>query len=837
MATKTYNLSWMRQFRASNNTYYGSGTPIRVGNSEGFHSYLGIPPQVRTDLKSSRSGTTMKLRLYVTNATPEWDIGRHKLAGSSEPSYTTMPWYNYLKPIQGFGTGWLEITLTNDFMSDYENGTYQGLVLYSGTGSNWFGSASNTGDTSAQIVITGDWNDPPNMPTITYPKGGEIVDKSLTVKWTKPTDPDGDALKYQVAFMDGDGSGWKYFETAYGATQLTVDTSNGVEGSRARIAVRAYDGQEWSGYRYSNYFTIDHNRKPSQPTQLSPANGSVADLTDVVRFSWKHNDDGAQAGYQLAWREVNSDGVVGSWTHIPSYTTFSNTTNQFYNMPANKLPAGTIEWTVRTKDQQGETSDYANYVRFKASEPTNAPVMLTPIDTELINTTRVTAQWSSLNQLEYEVILTDSTGAELFRELKASSVKLVQIPVDLKNNSQFTLKVRVKDSTSQLWSEYTTTNFGTSFTPPTVPVIKRTEDAGSGVINVFYASADSNIMPAFLVGNGEMNSKITPFSVDSNENLTITGEDSYSVTTQLGQIVGLEITIEGVDIPIIEGATYRISADSDVAGVRVFLRAFDASGVELGTSYNPPTSGSTGVTHATVGFTIPVGTSYLVARFYNTEDLDGTMNVSNCSIVIESATPTDYIDLYRREYTPTGLAPWIKIGERLSKFGAFLDYTPASGIVYEYKAQAHNVNNETSSESEYKQAQSNFIDTYLQEAHNLSSIVTLQYSTSKELDTTIESATHTFAGRRDPVREFGEHEETVIKVDWEVDSIQDVIAFQDMWRRRDILLFRDMNGRRHWVTTDKLNVKDKEIYGFELSAEFTVASYTEDLDKKQEELM
>jgi hypothetical protein len=832
MATKTYNLSWMRQYKASTNSYYGSGSPIRVGSSADYQSFLGIPTSVRSDLKASKSSTTMKLKIYITDPTTEWDVGRHKESGSSEPTYSTMPWYNYLKAVHYSGDKWLTIDLTSDFMNDYKNGTYQGLVLYGSTSN--LGVAENSGANRAVIEITGDWNDPPATPVITYPQGGEIVDSSITVKWNPASDPDGDSLKYQVAFMDGDGVGWTYYETGYGVTQYTINTASAVEGSRARVAVRASDGQEWGAYTYSNYFTIDHNQPPSPPTQLSPINGAVIDRTGVIRFSWKHNDDGAQAGYRIAWRTVASDGTRGAWNYIPSSTAFTNSTNQYYDMPANTLPFGDIEWTVQTKDQQGEQSAYATYIVFKASEPTNAPIFLSPENMGYVNTTRVTVQWSSLNQLEYELILYDTNGVQLWSELKASNIKLKEIPVDLTNNTWYEIHLRVKDSTNLIWSDYSVLNFGTQFTPPHPPVVKRVEGAGSGVLNVFYSSADSDILPDFLVGEGERNDKLTNYGTTQDDNFSLLGTDSVQVQ---GALHGVEFWLKTEDIPLVTGAVYEFSANIDVKGGRLFIGAYDSARTLLtfnSTSADYATS-PTGLVKVTLP--LPANTVELRVILYTTWDNASTVTFSNAGLKIQPTTVTNRIEIFRREYTPTGIAPWIKIGTNLSTYGAFLDYTPASGVVYEYKVQAVNDGNKTSSDSAPVQAQSNFTETFIQEAHNLSSIISLTYATSKELELGIESQLQRFAGRRDPVREFGEHEDFVIAVEWEVDSYQDVKFLRDMWRRRDILLFRDMNGRRYWVTSDKLTVKDKPINGFVVSTEFVVTSYNEDLDSNEEELI
>jgi hypothetical protein len=687
LATKTFYLDWMGQYTASTNNYYGGGSPIRVGGSSDYQSYVGFPSAVRDALKTSKTSTTLKIKLYVTDPA-EFDFGAHKETYNKGTG--TMPWYKYIGLHPTLGSGWNTVDLTSAFMNDYKAGTYHGLVMYGIASSSGYGVASNTGSTRAVIEVTGDWNDAPNTPNITYPNGGETVDKSITLKWTG-SDPDGDSLKYTLAYKEGDGSAWQYKDVGYGTTQYTFDTSGWAEGSSAQFAVKASDGQEWSGYDYSSKFTINHNKAPSAPSQLSPVNGDLFNRNDVIRFSWKHNDDGAQAGYRLAWRTISSSGVVGDWVYVPNASSFSNTTNQYYNMPASTLPFSEIQWTVKTKDQQGLESPYATHQQFKASEPTNAPTILKPASQSLISTTKVTVEWSSLNQLEYELELYDTNGAQLWTGSGTGSTKLKEIPYELENNKWYEVHLRVKDSESLIWSAWSTQAFGTSFDPPMKPSVTATEEAGEGVINVFYSA-----------GTG---------------------------------------------------------------------------------------------------------------------------------------TEATHIEAQRREYTPTDSAPWITIHKDLSLDGSFLDFTPASGVNYEYRVKAVNANNKTSTNSDPILVMVEFTQTLIQEAHNLESVMVLPYAYSRSGDFKVDSALNKYAGRRDPVREYGENEEKTLSIEWEVDTYFELQQVFDLLRRRDVLLYRDSNGRRHWMTADSFDFQDKNVKGFILSMTMTQTSYEEDLDKQGEELI
>ncbi|WP_142321985.1 hypothetical protein [Priestia megaterium] len=715
-------------------------------------------------------------------------------------------------------------------MNDYKNGTYQGIVLYANNPLSYnYGEAFGlvNGTEGCYFEVTGDWNEPPNTTKVTYPKGGEIVDDTLTATWNKGTDPDGGTLTYRVGISNGSG-GWIYYNTS--ATSYKINTSGIKEHTNARIAVKVIDSKGFeSPWSYSPYFTISHNKAPTAPTNVSPSAGKIFDKDEVIRFSWKYNDtSGTQAGFQLAWRTVASDGTRGSWNYYPSSggSAFSNTTRQYYNMPAGTLVAGKIEWAIRTKDQQGATSPWT-YTIFTASSPTNAPTITVPA-TGNWNSQELQVSWSSINQVEYQVYIYDDQGATLWSKSGTGTTKTVYPDLVLENNKTYGVWVRAKSSDAGLWSEWSSVTITTAFTPPPAPFIERFEEAGEGVANMFYKASDINMLPDFLIGS-DYNPRVVPYSVGAGESVTVTGVDSYTMTTVTGQSAGLEITLDSFDVPIVVGKRYRISATSDVAGIRVYLRAYDASGATLATSYFPNASGDPAVTSASVSLVLPAGTTQIKGVFYNSPTVNGTLNVSNCRLYNDDASSfTDRVDILRREYTPEGDAPWITVATDLSASGSFLDYTLASDVPYEFKVRSLSANG-TSADSAPKEVLVTFESTLLQSVTNFSDILQLSFCTAREGEFEIESETQMFAGRTQPVREFGEHETVVISIEWEVDTYIEVKDFLNRLRKRDTFLYRDGNGRRYFVTAGQLKTKDKPIQGFELSIDLTVTSYIEDL--------
>lgn len=821
MASKNYNISWVQVYREDNNSYVGGTSPIRVGSEAGYNSFIGIPSAVRDALNTSSTATRMYLNVAVSNSSAvNFAIGRHKL--SSAPTSSTMPWYNYSGLYPSWGAGWQRIDITDQFKSGYLDGTYQGLVLYNSPNEAYGEAHGINGAFTAFIEVTGTWNTPPSMPVITYPKGGEVVDSSLTMTWNASTDSNGDPVTYQVAITDNNEKSWTYINLG-SVTSYTFNTSALAQTSQAKVAIRSSDGQEWSAWRESNYFTIYHNKAPLAPIQMSPASGTLIDRTLVNRFSWKHNDDGAQASYQLGWRTVASDGTRGGWVFYPSGTTYANSTDQFYNYASNTFPLGQIEWTVRTKDQQGLLSPWGEYQLVIVGAPSSSPIMLTPTASQVVGTNTIGISWSSSDQTNYEVYLLDSTGVTTLWSQSGTVEKAVYPEYVLSNNTTYQVKLRIMST--GIWSAYVITTFTTSFTPPAPPIIRDIEQSGEGVINVLYTAGDLNILPDFLLADGSRDPRIIDYSVGANESVTITGVDSFRVTSVAGQTAGIEYNLYSTTSDLTAGKVMKLIANTDLSGVRIGFFAYDSNEVQI-SSMN---SSVTLATSATLTYTIPANCYHLRIYFYiSTSAPSQTTNFTGCRLWYDTTAVTNSIELYRREYTPTGSALWTRIAESSVTKGSFLDYTFASNTPYEYKLQAINSSAETIHESLVKIHTQEFTGSFLQEANNLEALLGLNLLTAKEHETEIESTLQRFAGRVLPVREYGEHESTQLTLEWEVDTWYEVKLFEGLLKSRGVLLFRDGIGRRYWLTFDKLGITDK-LNGFELSADFEVTSYIEEI--------
>ena len=344
----------------------------------------------------------------------------------------------------------------------------------------WFGSCEspNATDRPKLVVI---YNQPPGAPTVTSPNGGETWNTVHTITWTPATDPDGDSLRYNIQLSTDNGSTWKTIVslTSVGATSYTYNFTNEPETSTAKIRIRAYDGNDYGPWDESNgVFTIKHNVAPTAPTNLSPSGGSAVNRAATVRLSWKHNDPNSndpQSKFDLQWRPVGT----GTWNTVTQVTP-----NQYWDAPAGTFPRGNIEWQVRTYDQAGLSGPYSAQATFFAGDKPATPTIVSPTNGSTVPVARPTLQWSSVDQVAYQAQVLNLANAVLWDTGEVVSTnKAVTIGYDLANNTQYKLRVRIKNADG-LWSDWTTITVTVSYTPPAVPVLTITNDETNGRIRI-----------------------------------------------------------------------------------------------------------------------------------------------------------------------------------------------------------------------------------------------------------------------------------------------------------------------------------------------------------------
>ena len=825
---KKIKLNWMEQYKLGNDlSLYGSWTPIRAG-TQGYVSFLGTPASVTELIKTSKVPAKIYLRMnvYYTGAV---NFAIHKQ--SSRPTGnrpwmgTETGWY-----VTAPTVGWNQWDLTGLVRDDLISGKISGIAMW-----NWEGQAAFEGygvtsnEYCVEWVVEGDWNIPPERPRIDYPTFGITAGENIIVKWTAPPgEPSPSTLKYDVMITDDGSRTWKSFPNATtGNTQFSIDTSVLNQTRKAIVAVRTYDGEYYSEWNFSEFFTIFHDKAPSAPTNLIPVSGRTIDRTAINTFSWRADPRATQSGYQFRWRTIDSGGVRGSWNYIPSSTTFVNSFSQYYNMPVNTIPLGSFEWSVKTQDDFNLQSNWSVIQLGVATNPSTAPNVIYPTYGVVHPSARMTVEWSSVDQIQYELFLKNTGGVTVWSSSGLTN-RSVRLDYTLLSGEAYKIQLRV--NSSGVWSPYVNIDFSVNFAPPAIPIISRVEEAGSGVTNVVYSQGfdspvDTHLVEIYrreytptgdapwqllggnpVVSTLEDGNMIPPFTSQGSGywtkstagNVTDTVNSSYSLTRAYTSVASTPVWQYYPSF--VAGETYTLQTDDIGAYGQLYVRI---------------TSGGVN--------------SYYFVRF-NTANKAVTFTVPS-----NYDSGTGYIAINKNDNDPATTGTYMVTNPMLSKGnskqsfqpkppdgirGGFLDYTPASQTLYEYKVVAWNLTNKLSSECLPVQFTHKFNDTIIQDTDSITDLYFLTMVTDRDSSSEVDSAVQHFAGRKDPMREYGENETTEIDIKWEVDTWFEAKQIVDMLNARRTYLYRDGTGRKMFVSTDKVNMRDKKISGFEMSCNF-----------------
>jgi hypothetical protein len=205
---------------------------------------------------------------------------------------------------------------------------------------------------------------------------------------------------------------------------------------------------------------------PNPPTGLSPASETKMN-DEIIRFSWTHN--GTQTGdtqskFDLLW----SSNGGSTWN-----TVTQTTANNYYDMPADTLPVGSIIWKVRTYSNGGLVSEYSEQAALTSAGKPTTPVLTLPNSTE--NTSTPLISWTGTGQVMYRAQVIQGETVVWDSGEVASTVGQVQVGTALADGTSYAAKVRIKNQ-YDLWSDWATKAFTVDFEVPNKPGIDIIKD-------------------------------------------------------------------------------------------------------------------------------------------------------------------------------------------------------------------------------------------------------------------------------------------------------------------------------------------------------------------------
>ncbi|WP_419169850.1 hypothetical protein [Negativibacillus massiliensis] len=217
-----------------------------------------------------------------------------------------------------------------------------------------------------------------------------------------------------------------------GATAFHIIPANTLEASAYewQVSVTTDDGRT-ATTEWQEFTTVDG----TSSAKIIRPNLITLDGSAVNHFEWEHTISTASLprGYEIQYREGDSQ-----WQTLIDQ---KQTDQTYYDVPANTLPAGNLEWRVRTYNSNltpGNWSDSASII-VRSAPPA-------PIITSVTSSPRPVISWQSEGQIQAEVRINDSTRSVL------SAAKSYRWE-DFLPDGFITVNVRVKNQ-FDLWSPW-----------------------------------------------------------------------------------------------------------------------------------------------------------------------------------------------------------------------------------------------------------------------------------------------------------------------------------------------------------------------------------------------
>ena len=169
-------------------------------------------------------------------------------------------------------------------------------------------SISSTTDSDGCYTLM--FNNPPEPPSsLNVPSTSKWELKNIALSWTAGSDPDGDALTYEVQ-RQRDGGSW---EAVYSGSALSC-VDSGVASGTAKVTyrVRSVDtSSATSGWRNGGECVLTYNKAPGAPASITPPTMPTGGSVNAVSWAAGTDPDGDTLTYRL---QRQLDG--GSWLTV-----------------------------------------------------------------------------------------------------------------------------------------------------------------------------------------------------------------------------------------------------------------------------------------------------------------------------------------------------------------------------------------------------------------------------------------------------------------------------------------------------------------------------------------
>jgi len=183
---------------------------------------------------------------------------------------------------------------------------------------------------------------PPDIPQVTGPDNG-IVNKKIEIK-VIDTDPNGDDIKYQIDWGDGNKEESKFYKSNKKVTFSHVYSKTG----EYTIKVKAVDSDLMESKDYGIHkIIIRNNRPPKKPVIDGPSSGRVG--TQYGYTFYTTDPDGDDVYYKIDWGDGETmpwDGPYNSGQELRAFHSWSEKGSYTIRIKAKDVYGAESEWSA-----------------------------------------------------------------------------------------------------------------------------------------------------------------------------------------------------------------------------------------------------------------------------------------------------------------------------------------------------------------------------------------------------------------------------------------------------------------------------------------------------------
>jgi len=387
------------------------------------------------------------------------------------------------------------------------------------------------------------------------------------------------------------------------------------------------------------------------------------------------------------------------------------------------------------------------------------------------------------SQTAYELICTRVSDGAVMKDTAqvSSTASTYSLPANtLANGIQYQWKVRAWD-TSNVAGTYS--SLGT-FTTALAPTVVISSPATDGIV-----LATNGVVAGFTFHSNTLTQGSYQVRLTDNNDNQLWSSGQLSGTNNLLTIPYSLLNLTSYKLKITVWDTYGLQS---IEVVRLFS-----------TSFTPPA--------------VPV-------LSHVDDNIKGQITLSISNPVPTGSQPAvDHNDIYRMASNET---IWTRVATGIPNNGSYTDYSPQSGMNYQYQAIAIGVNS-SSTVSNIITSSITVLYVQITSTQDHTKYVALRYYEPKVETVTKTKASMLFAGREYSVSEFGEHTGRTIPFTFHINNVNDLNMIRALVDSEQILLYRDNRGRKMFCTIDALGVTDQNPNYYDVTINPEQVSYTE----------